>query len=142
MAMACAYHVNSEHEFVLLRPTGEFTESEFIDLSRAVWTHPDRKPHFSHIWDTRPIDKLIMNASVIPMYRDFLSEHKEQEPKGKVAIVTTRTMIRTFALMLVQIGRLDRLTLQPFSDMETAAEWVDLPVEVLTEIPEDEWTTL
>jgi hypothetical protein len=140
--MACAYHVNPEHEFVLLRPTGTFTESEFIALSRAVWTHPDREPHFHHVWDTRPIDELVMNASVISMYRDFRSEHEEQETVGKVAIVTTRALIRTFALMIVQVGHLDRLTLRPFSDMETAAEWVHLPLSVLTEIPEDEWTML
>lgn len=140
--MACAYHVNPEHEFVLLRPTGEFTESEFLALTRAVWSHPDREPHFSHVWETRPIDKLVMNASVIPMYRDFLDEHEGQETVGKVAIVTTRALIRTFALMIVQIGHLDRLTLRPFSDMATAAEWVHLPLDVLTVIPDDQWTEL
>ncbi|HKL88306.1 MAG TPA: hypothetical protein VJ884_04810 [Salinibacter sp.] len=139
--MACAFHVNPDHQFVLLRPAGEFTESEFIALSKAVWTHPDREPHFTHLWDTRPIEKLVMNASVIPMYRTFRAEHEEQETVGKVAIVTTRPNVRTFALMIVQIGKLDRLTLQPFSNMEAAAGWADLPLRVLTEIPDAQWIT-
>lgn len=138
--MACAYFIDPEHELVLYRPTGRFTESDFMSVSRAVWSDPARKPHFAHVWKAQGIDELVMKASILPMYRDFLATHEEQKTVGKIAVITKRSITRTFASMLIHVGNFDRSTFQTFDDVEAAAQWINLPVEVLTDIPDREWT--
>jgi hypothetical protein len=138
--MTCAYHVNPEHQLVIFRPTGQFTETTFIDLCRAAYTDPTREPHFAHVWDTRNIDELVMDVDVIPMYRTLLEEHQNQITEGKVAIVTTRIVTQTFASMLIQVDHRGPATFQLFEAMEAAAEWVGLPMQALEDIPESQWT--
>lgn len=131
--MACSYRVDPEHQLVLFRPSGQFTERDFIALCRAAYAHPDRTPQCAHVWDTRFIDELVMNANVIPMYRDFLAENRTRITEDKVAVIATRPMTETFASMLVQIGEHESATFRLFDSLEAAAEWLDRPVEALSD---------
>ena len=138
--MPLAFHVAPEYQLVLFRPIGRLTESDFITLCRAAYTHPDRSPDFVHFWDTRAIDELVMNVSVIPMYRNFLAEHEHQITTGRVAVVSGRSMTRTFAFMLANAAKRMQATIRLFDDVETAADWVDLPPDALTNVPDAQWT--
>lgn len=137
--MTC-YHVNAEHTVVLLRPTGRFAEGDLIDLIQAVLDDPRRRPHFNHVWDTRHIDELVMDADVISMYRTLLDENTGRITQEKVGIVATRPLTRTFSAMLAQTSRQHPAAFQLFETLETAAEWVEVPASVLTNIPDAEWT--
>jgi len=130
--MACSYRVDPEHRLVLFRPSGRFTESDFLDLCRAAYEHPERTPQFAHVWDARFIDELVMNANVIPLYREFLAENKPRITEDQVAVIATRPMTETFASMLVQIGEHQSATFRLFSTPEAAAEWLGRPVEALS----------
>jgi len=134
------YHVNVEHAFVLFRPTGRFAERDLIHLIQTVLEDPRRTPQFTHVWDTRDIDELVMDADVISMYRDLLTEKEDRITRGKIAIVATRTLTRTFASMLIQVSRKHPGVFRLFEGMEAVAEWVGVPTSSLTSIPESDWT--
>jgi hypothetical protein len=137
--MAC-YHVNAEHTVVLLRPTGRFTEDDLVDLIQTVLTDPRRRPAFNHVWDTRDIDELVMDADVIPMYRTLLDKKADRIAQEKVAIVATRPLTRTFSAMLAQVSRRHPAAFQLFETLEAAAGWVGVPAPVLIDVPDDDWT--
>jgi len=137
--MTC-YHVNVEHTVVLLRPKGRFAEGDLIDLLQAVLEDSRRRPSFTHVWDTRDIDELVMDADVISMYRTLLDENTDRLEQEKVAIVATRPLTRTFSSMLAQTSRQHPAAFQLFETLKTAAEWVGVPASVLTSIPDSEWT--
>jgi hypothetical protein len=137
--MARTYCVDPEHQLVLLRPTGRFTERDFIALCRAAYAHPDRTPQYAHVWDTRFIDELVMDVDVISMFRDFLADTEARATEGKVAVITTRVMTETFASMLIQIGEQRPATFQLFTTVPAAAEWLELPAEALADDPDRPW---
>jgi hypothetical protein len=134
------YHVNVDHSIVLLRPVGRFTEHDLIILLRTVLDDARRTPQFNHVWDTRDIEELVMDADVISMYRDLLTDHEDRITRGKIAIVATRTLTRTFASMLIQVSRKHPGVFRLFEGMEAVAEWVGVPTSSLTSIPESDWT--
>jgi hypothetical protein len=134
------YHVNVDHSIVLLYPVGRFTERDLILLLRAVLNDDRRTPQFNHVWDTRDIDELVMDVEVISMYRDLLMEHEGRITRGKIAIVATRTLTRTFASMLIQVRRKHPGSFRLFEGMEAVAEWVGVPPSVLTSVPDRDWT--
>ena len=138
--MRNAFYVDDTHAFVLIRPTGEFTETDFVNLCREVYDHPKREPRFAHIWDTRSIEALVMGADVIELYRHFLQDSKGSATTGDVAVVATRTMVSVLARMLAeirkQIGEEDTFY---FENLETAAESLEIPVTALKEIPDEKW---
>jgi hypothetical protein len=140
--MSYSFYVNNEYEFVLIRPWGEFTEDEFIDVSRAFYNHPTREPDFAHIWDTQSIDRLVMDANVIDMYRAFLAENSDRSSSDRVAIIATRTMVETLSRMLAELNRQQtNQEISFFNDLASAASWLGLPLEVLTDIPASAWMT-
>lgn len=138
--MACAYHVNAGHDLVLFRPNGRFGGDDFIALCRAAYDDPRRTPQFSHVWDTRSIDELVMEVDVISTYRAFLSENQERLTEEKVAIIATRAMTRTFASMLVQVSKQSPATFQLFNSVQAAADWIGVPGTALTGVPEQDWS--
>jgi hypothetical protein len=133
------YHVDADHSVVLFRPTGQFTEHDLIALIEAALDDPRRTPQFVHVWDTRDIDELVMDADVITMYRTFLDENAARITQEKVAIVATRTLTRTFASMLAQVSGQHPATFRLFDDLEAAAGWVGVPSPVLTDVPDHDW---
>jgi len=122
--MPSAYHIDPEHNLVLVRPAGRFTETAFIQLCRTLYDDPDRSPYYSVIWDVRAIDELVMDAAVIPMYRDFLAENADRLTQGPVAIVTDREIATTFASMLIEVGKNRVGAYEIFSSLASAAAWV------------------
>lgn len=138
--MAHAYRVEAEDALVLFRPTGRFNETDFIDLSRAAYDDPRRKPHFAHVWDTRAIDELVMDADVISMYRNLLTENADRITQGKVAVIATRGLTRTFASMLIQVSTDHPATFRLFEHGEAAAAWIGIPESDLTNVPDHGWT--
>ena len=134
------YHVNVDHSVVVLRPVGRFTERDLTALLQAVLDDARRTPQFDHVWDTRDIDELVMDADVISMYRTLLDENEARITRRKVAIVATRTLTRTFAAMLAQVSRKHPGTFQFFEGMEAVAEWTGVPDAALTSIPDRDWT--
>lgn len=133
--METAYHVDPQRELILVRPTGRFSETTFIELCRAIYDDPEREPHFSALWDTRAIDELIMDASVIPMYKNFLSENEHRVAEGRIAIVTDKGMAETFAKMLTEVVEAPAPTYRVFHGVEPAAEWLGVSAEELAEYP-------
>jgi len=133
--MSSAYHIDPEHNLVLVRPAGRFTETAFIQLCRTIYDDPDRRPHFSSIWDARAIDELVMDAEVIPMYRAFLAENADRVTQGQVAIVTDREIATTFASMLIQVGKNRVGAYEIFSSLASAAAWMGVPPEALSNPP-------
>lgn len=140
--MACAYHVDAEHELILIRPTGRFEGGDFVDLCRAVYEDDRRDPGFAHVWDTRAVDELVMDADVIPKYREFLAEYEAQATEGKVPILATRAVTRTFASMIVQVSKERPATFRLFDDVDAVAEWVGVPASALTHVSDGEWVEL
>jgi hypothetical protein len=130
--MHCAYKVDPRHELVLLRPTGRFAETDFIETCRAFYDHPDREPAFAHVWDARSIDELVMNVDVIALYREFLEENQERATEGPVAVITTRSMTETFATMFIQVSGVQAATYLICDSVEEAAEELDVPLAALT----------
>jgi hypothetical protein len=135
-----AYHINVDHAFVLFRPTGQFTECDLINLIQAVFDDPRRSPTFTHVWDTRAIDKLVMDADVISMYRNLIDENVDRIPEEKVAVVASRAVTRTFASMLIQVSKEHPATFQLFERLEGAADWIGVPPAALTTVADDTWT--
>lgn len=133
------YHVNAERELVLFHSTGRFTGGDFIDLLRAAHDTPQHKPDFSHIWDTRAIDELVVDTEVISMYRDLLSEYGGKISRGKIAVVTVRALTRTVSTMVMELRTEHPAIYRFFDDLEGAAEWIGVPVSAVTDIPEREW---
>jgi hypothetical protein len=129
--MPCVYKVNRRHEFVLLRPSGRFTETDFIETCRAYYDHPDREPTFAHLWDGRSIDELVMNVDVIALYRDFLEENEERATVGDVVVIATRSMTETFATMLIQVSDLQAATYRLCRSLEEAADALGVPLAAL-----------
>jgi hypothetical protein len=140
--MACAYCVDPGDELVLFRPTGRFTETNFIALCRAAYDDSRRRSHFAHVWDTRAIDELIMDATVISMYRELLVEKADRVTEGKVAVIATRALTRTFASMLIQVSKDHPATFRLFGQVEAAAEWVGVSTSALIGMSERDWTKI
>ena len=139
--MSYAFYVDEAHEFVLIRATGTFTETEFVDASKAFYKHPDRKPHFAHVWDARSIDELVMDVTVIEMYNSFLEEYGELSTEGKVAVIVSRTMTEVLSRMLIEINKKwTEQTHRIFQDLEPAAEWLEIPLDAFLDVPEEAWT--
>ena len=130
--MSCTFKVDPRHELVLLRPTGRFTEAEFIEVCHACYDHPDREPTFAHVWDTRSIDELVMDVDVISEFRDFLTVNQERATKSTVLVIATRSVTETFATMLVQVSELQAATYRLCRSVEEAADALGVPVAVLT----------
>lgn len=138
--MAYAYCIDRRYSVVVVRPSGQFTESQFIELLRAMYNDPDRDPSFCHVWDTRSIHELTMDVDVIPRYKAFLGEHEEEVVGGQVAIIATHATTRLFATMLMEINERETTqTVQLFADVESAAEWLDVPEQTISDVPEDRW---
>lgn len=135
-----AYHINLDHNFVLFRPTGQFTERDLIDLIQAVFEDPRRNPSFVHVWDTQAIDELVMDADVISMYRNLLDDNADRITEEKVAVIASRAVTRTFASMLIQVSKQHPATFQLFERAEVAADWVGIPASALTAVPDQDWT--
>ena len=133
--MPSTYHVDPEQELILVRPTGRFTEEEFIQLCRALYDDPDREPQFAVIWDTRDIDELVMDADVIPEYKSFLRENEDRLTQGPIAIIADRALTRTFASMLTQVGNKHVGAYEIFSTPDEAAQWIGLPDTALSDLP-------
>ena len=133
--MPSTYHVDPEQELILVRPTGRFTEEEFIQLCRALYDDPDRTPQFAVIWDTRAVDELVMDADVIPEYKTFLRENEDRLTQGPIAIIADRALTKTFASMLTQVGREHVGACEVVSTPEEAARGVDLPDTALSNLP-------
>jgi hypothetical protein len=130
--MSCAYKVDCRHELVLIRPTGRFSEAEFIGACRACYGHPDREPTFAHVWDTRFIDELVMDVGVISQFRDFLAANQERATEGTVLVIATRSVPETFATMLGQVSDLQATTYRLCGSAEEAADVLGVPVAALT----------
>lgn len=135
-----AYHIDVDHDFVLFRPTGQFTERDLINLIQAAFEDPRRSPDFTHVWDTQAIDELVMDADVISMYRNLLDENADRITEDKVAVIASRAVTRTFASMLIQVSKEHPATFQLFERMEGAADWIEVPTSALTAIPDRDWT--
>jgi hypothetical protein len=133
--MPPTYYVDPDRRLVLTRPTGRFTETTLIALCQAIYDDPDREPQFSTVWDVREVDELVMDASVIPMYRAFLAENAGRITQGQIAVITDREMATTFASMLIEIGRAKVGAYEIFSDLPSAATWLDVPTEALSDPP-------
>lgn len=131
--MSCALKVDSRHELVLIRPSGRFTEAEFIETCRAFYAHPDREPTFSHVWDSRFIDELVMKVDVIALYRNFLEANRERATVGDVAVIASRSLTETFATMLVEVSGLPAATYRLYDSAEEVAEELGVPLAVLTD---------
>lgn len=140
--MGSFYHFNADHALVFFRSTGRFTEHDFINLLRAAYDDPRHTPNFSHVWDSRDVEELVVDPNVINMYRDLLNEYESQIAREKIAIVAVRTITRTFSSMLARVGTGHPATFQLFDDLEAAAEWVGVPASVLTEVPGQAWTEI
>jgi hypothetical protein len=138
--MSSFYHLNTEHTLVVFRSSGLFTESEFINLLRGAYDDPRHTPQFNHVWDSRSIEELVVDVDVIDMYRDLLNEYEDQISRGKIAIIAVRTLTRTFSSMLAEVGGEHPATFQIFDDVEATAEWVGVPVSVITNVPDHAWT--
>ncbi len=138
--MSSSYHLNAEHALVLIRATGRFTESDLETLLRSVYDDPRHTPRFNHLWDSRAIDELVVDVDVIDTYRELLDEYEDQMSRGKVAVVAARTLTRTFASMLIQVGAKHPATFRVFDDMEGAAGWIGVPMSVTTDVPGHDWT--
>lgn len=138
--MGSFYHLDTEHELALFRATGRFTESDLVELLRSVYEDPCHTPTFDHVWDSRGIEKLVVDADVIGMYRDLLDEYEGQISRGKVAVVAVRTLTRTFTSMLIGVGANHPATFQVFPDMEAAAAWIGVPPSATTDVPDHGWT--
>ena len=135
-----AYHINLHHNFVLFRPTGQFTERDLIDLMQAAFDDPRRSPTFAHVWDTQAIDELVMDADVISMYKNLLDDSADQVTEEKVAVIASRAVTRTFASMLIQVSTQHPATFELFERAEGAADWIGVPVSALTAISDHDWT--
>lgn len=136
--MAYAYYLNTQHRLVIIRPYGEFTDEQLIEVSHAFYSDPDREPGFDHLWDTRMIETLVMGVEVIDKYTTFQEEHEQQAGDGRVAVVATRETTETLATMLFTFG--DEKTEQSqciFNDMGAAAEWLDVPSPVVLGVHDD-----
>jgi broad specificity phosphatase PhoE len=138
--MSYAYHVDPDHGLVLVRPSGQFTDDELIEVFRRFLQHPDRDPDFDHVWDTSSLDELVVDVGVIDKYRSVLDEHAERVGDGRVAVVAHRETTRMLATMLFSLGNGQRQRTQRiFETLEQVADWLELPVSVLTGIPDDQW---
>jgi hypothetical protein len=133
--MPSTYHVDPEQELILVRPTGRFTETAFIQLCRALYDDPDREPSFSVIWDTRDIDELVMDADVIPEYKTFLRENEDRLTQGPIAIIADRALTKTFASMITQVGNELVGACEIVSTPDEAAQWLDIPNSALSDLP-------
>ena len=138
--MGYSFYVDEENEFVLVRPSGTFTETEFIDANRAFYNHPNRAPRFAHVWDTRPMDKLVLGVRTIDMYRNFLDENRERASDDRVAVIATRTRVETLSRMMSEINkqRTDQ-DFRFFRSFEPVAEWLDIPLGAFTDISNEQW---
>jgi len=134
------YHLNTEHKIVIFRSPGRYTESDFINLLRGAYDDPRHTPQYDHIWDSRSIEELVVDVEVIDLYRDLLKEYEGQISQGKVAVIAVRTLTRTFSSMLAEVGTEHPATFRMFDDVEATAEWVGVPVSVITNVPDDGWT--
>jgi len=138
--MPYAYYIAEEYSVVIIRPFGRFDETEFMDALRVVYGHPRRTSEFTNVWDTRSIEELTMDTPVISMYKSFLQENADGVTEGRVAIIASRSTIRLFSSMLKGINEQRvRQQVHLVQTPEAAADWLEIPEEVLSDVPDEEW---
>jgi hypothetical protein len=134
--MSSTYHIDPDRGLILVRLASTLTEATFLDTCRAVYNDPERDPAFSTVWDGRSIDEIAVGASIIPMYKEFLQENTDRLTRNRVALIANRDVVATFASMLAEISKTHVAQHKLFESMEAAAEWVDVPAEVLSNYPD------
>lgn len=139
--MSYAYYIDEERSVAIIRPEGRFNETEFMDALRTVYGHPKRTPDFAHVWDTRFIEELTMDTDVLPMYKSFIQETQDRAKDSRVAILASRSTVRLFSSMLMEITDLTApRSMQLFQTEEELADWLNVPRDELWDIPEEAWT--
>lgn len=132
--MPSPYHIDPEHELILVRPTGRVNEDTFLQLCRALYDDSTRDPQFSVVWDTRSVDELVMDADIIPDFKAFLRENEHRLTQGPVAIVAERPLTRTFASMLIQVGKEYVGPYEIVSSLEEAARQIGVAEAALSNL--------
>lgn len=140
--MGYSYYVDEDYGVAVIRPKGRFDETEFMEVLKSVYGHPERTSAFAHVWDARDIDELTMGTDVIAQYKSFLKENPSLVSGGRVAVIATSSTTRLFSSMLRGINeQWARQSVQILHTKEAAAEWLDVPVDILRDIPDEEWTS-
>jgi hypothetical protein len=88
-------------------------------------------------WDLGDITKTDFTAESVYILKDFIKDHKDSYPKGKVVIVADTELSHTIAKETMSLFRLDGFKghAQLFSTRQAALRWAEL-----ADILSSQWT--
>jgi hypothetical protein len=79
-------------------------------------------------WDLKEITKTDLTPESVDILKDFIKDHKDSYPKGKVVIVADTELSHTMAKKTMSLLRLDGFKghVQLFSTRQAALRWAKL----------------